>query len=159
MNNLNIESLFCGGEGRSRGGSGELERKGGVHTNGRLDINTLFKKKDPPKYAFSSKLLLRTIYNRRKVLDKCYGEIYEKCCESIVSANNAGLTDIVYEVTEFVPECSDYSSEDCLLLIQEKMKDEMIPTWIMPPNKIFISWFNLEIDLGENTPIFSEPFM
>lgn len=155
MNNLNIESLFCGGSFERGGGVSN----GGVHTNGKLDIETLFKKKDAPKFVFNSQLLLRTIYNKRKVLDKCYGDIYEKCCESIVSANNAGLTDIVYEVTEFVPECPEYSSEDCLLLIQEKMKEEMIPTLVMLPNKIFISWFNLEVDLGDRLPVFSEPYM
>jgi hypothetical protein len=141
MNNLNIESLF------------NIKDEFKPHSNGTLDINTLFKKKDPKKFVFNSQLLLKTVQKKKETLAKCYLTIYEKCCGSIMAANSAGLTEIIYEVTSIVPECPEYTTMECLQIIQQNFKQEHIPSRIIPPTCILINWNNIENDPNINHDI------
>jgi hypothetical protein len=134
MNNLNIESLF------------DIKDEFKPHQSGQLDIQTLFQKKDPKKFVFNSQVLLKTVRKRKEALENCYNTIYEKCCESIMAANSAGLTDIVYEVVMVYPECPEYSASDCVSIIQKKLNAECIQTIILSATSLFISWDGIEND-------------
>ena len=137
LENLNIETLFTTGE----------ENK--PHTNGKLDINTLFcdnmKNKD---YKFNSQILLEGVKKRRQKMNEYCLETYKTCCDTIVSANNSGLTDIIYEIPEFVPYCVEYKSTECLKIIEQKLKEEKITCLLLTKTKLFITWNNLEEKLN-----------
>lgn len=138
LEKLNIVNLFT--------------KKGGIkpHINGKLDINTLFKKKSDIEnnYSFNPHSLLDNITEKRKKLNDCYFRIYESCCETIKSANNLGLTDIFYDVPTFVIECSDYTPTECINKLQEKLTQNKITSLKMSRTKIFITWYELEKKLS-----------
>lgn len=133
LEKLNIENLFTTGEDNR------------PHTDGKLDINTLFcdnvKNKD---YKFNSQVLLDGVKKRRQKMKEYCVETYKTCCDTIISANNSGLTDIIYEIPEFVPDCLDYKSIGCLKYIEEKLKEQKISCLILTNIKMFITWNKLE---------------
>ena len=132
LERLNIENLF----------SNDLNKP---ITNGRLDINTLFKKSiDDDKVEFKSEILLNTIHKKREKINKTYNMIYKSCCDKIVSANSAGITDIIHEIPIVVQECIGYNSLDCLIFIQNKLQEQSILTKLLTKSKIFITWNALE---------------
>lgn len=137
LKSLNIENLF--GIGNSK-----------PHTNGKLDINTLFRKKtNNVDYAFDSDILLNSVRKRKSKLSETYANIYKGCCEIITNASNAGVTDIFFEVPENVIECTDYVSHDCLKFIKDKLSNQHISTKILSKKKIFITWHDLEEKMAQ----------
>jgi hypothetical protein len=134
MHKLNIENLFSS--------------KGGVkpHTNGKLDINTLFKKceKVNDNFVFDSEILLESIkIKKQKILD-CHLSIFKTCCESIISANSSGITDIIHEIPEHVPDVLDFNSKKCLVFIKNKLREQKISSTLLTNTRIFITWNDLE---------------
>lgn len=143
LEKLNIVNLFT--------------KKGGKkpHTNGKLDINTLFKKKinNIENYLFDPHSLLDNIIEKRKKLNFCYMKIYELCCDKIKSANNLGMTDTFYDIPAFVIECTDYDKNDCIEIIQKKLTENKITSLKISCTQIFITWFELEKKLFPNENI------
>lgn len=133
LEKLNIENLFATDDNRLS------------HCNGNLDINTLFG--DIVKienYEFDSQILLDGIFKKRQKLNECYTQSYKNCCETIISANNVGLTDIIYDVPKFMPDCIDYVSLNCLKFIEKKLHEQKISILPLSQTKMFITWINLE---------------
>lgn len=129
LSKFNIETLF-----------GET-----THANGKFDINTLFNSpSDISECTFDSDMLLKNIRKKKEKLNECYNSVYKSCCNSILSADNSGLTDIIYEVQQDIPECLGYNSANCLNFIREKLKRQRISCLVMTRTKIFISWKNIE---------------
>lgn len=137
LKSLNIENLF--------GINGTVP-----HTNGKLDINTLFKKNSKDsEYVFDSDTLLNGVRKRKAKVSETYLNFYRGCCEIITNASNAGITDITYEVPDNVIECVDYSPTECLKFIKEKLTEQHISTCVTSRRKIFITWHNLEEKLAK----------
>lgn len=146
--NINIENMF-GSETKV------------LCTNGKLDINTLFKYTDDDECTnveFDPNILLKGINKRKKKLNKTYAEFYKSCCDTIIKASEAGMTDILFEVPTHVIDCTDYVSYDCLVYIKEKLTDQHISTHIKSKKTIFITWHNLEKKLNESRQNFSETY-
>ena len=139
LEKLNIENLFICDDGTR------------PHTNGQLDINTLFRKHntDVKNYKFDSQALLSGARKRKQKIQECYMKMYKTCCDTIMSASKMGLTDIIFEVSEYVADCSDYSSTECLDYIDKKLTEEKILCEVISPIKIFISWHKLETDMDK----------
>ncbi len=137
LKSLNIENLFYSGSSKP-------------HTNGKLDINTLFKKKSQDSdFSFDSDILLNGVRKRKNKLSEVYANYYKGCCERVTMASNAGVTDIFYEVPDNIIECTDYVSLDCLKYIKERLRDQYISTKIVSKKKIFITWYDLEEKIAQ----------
>lgn len=114
-------------------------------TNGKLDINTLFKKPDNDvNFEFDSDVLLKGIRQRKKKLKETYANFYKNCCEIITKASDAGMTDLLFEIPNNVIDCIDYSPYDCLIFIKEKLALQCISSHIKSKRKLFITWYELE---------------
>ena len=145
LENLNIENLFTTNYGNK------------PHTDGKLDINTLFRNnsKNSKNYSFDSQVLLDGVKKRRQKVKECYSSTYKTCCETIISANNSGLTDIIFEIPEIIPDCLDFIPYECLKYIEEKLKEQKVACLILSKIRIFITWNNIEEKINEaeaNTP-------
>lgn len=119
-------------------------------TNGKLDIDTLFKKntKDTD-YQFDSDVLLLGVKRRKKKLLETHTNIYKQCCEIITKASDAGMTDLLFEVPDNVFDCIDYSPHECLKHIRDKLAEQQISCYIKSKKKIFITWHSLEEKLSK----------
>lgn len=135
LSKLNIENLF----------STDINKP----YCGNIDINTLFKneKKYNEDFSFDSKLLLKNLEKKRKKIKKCYSDIYKTCCDTIISANNSGLTDIIFQVPDDVPDCLNYNFFDCINNIIKELTEQKITCLQVSKTKIFISWVDLESKL------------
>lgn len=124
------------------------------HTNGKLDINTLFKNNSDntnnTNIEFDSDALLNGIRKRKVKLVDTHAEIFNGCCRTITSANDVGITDIFYDVPENIIECTDYDPKVCMKYIKEKLAEHEISSLIIKKSrtKIFITWKNLEEKLN-----------
>jgi hypothetical protein len=129
LSKFNIETLFGGTS----------------HTNGKFDVNTLFNTQDSQEnFTFDSNMLIRNITKKKEKLNECYNNIYKSCCTAILSADNSGLTDIIYEVQQYIPECLGYDSYDCICYIKRKLSRQKISCLITSTTKLFISWKNID---------------
>jgi len=134
LQKLNIENLFSSKAGNK------------PHTNGKLDINTLFKKceKINNKFVFDSEVLLESIKLKKQKIADCHLSIFKTCCESIITANSSGITDIIHEIPEHVPDVLDFDAKKCLSFIKDKLQEQKISCLILTQTRIFITWNNLE---------------
>lgn len=138
LEKLNIENLFSNQDGSK------------PHTDGKLDINTLFKNSKKEKdFTFDSHLLLSNVKKKKQKLKECYFEIYKNCCETILSADKSGITDIIYEIPHDIPECLDYQPADCLISLKNKLKKEDMSCLILNKFRLFISWKRLEYKIED----------
>lgn len=137
LKSLNIANLF-GGDGNA------------PHTNGKLDINTLFiKKNSVTEFSFDSDILLKGVRKRKLKVTETHANIYKGCCEIVTTASGTGATDIIYEVPDHVIECTDYDPYECLKFIKEKLMEQNISTHILTRKKIFITWHDLEEKINQ----------
>ena len=134
LEKLNIINLFTSTDGIH------------PHTNGKLDIETLFKKnpKHDKDFIFDPYVLLNNVKKKRQKLIECYFGVFKSCCTTILSADKYGITDIIFEVPFNIPECLDYKSEDCLESIKKKLNNNGISCLKLNKSRIFITWNNLE---------------
>lgn len=134
---LNIQDLF-----------GKFDHN--YSSSGRIDLESLFRKHTPSdEYRFDSTILLETVKKRKQKFKKFCSELFQICCETMISANDSGLTDIIFEVPDVVPECVDYKPAECLKFINEKLKEQKLSSLLLSKTKIFISWSNLEKKISE----------
>jgi len=134
LDKLNIENLFSIGTNTK------------PFTNGKLDINTLFKRKAQTEedIEFNSEILLYSINKKKEKINEVNINLYKNCCDKIVIADSSGITDIIYEIPTNIPECIGYNPFNCLKYIQNKLYSHCITSSIITQNKIFLSWINIE---------------
>jgi hypothetical protein len=126
MEKINIESLFhCK-----------------THSNERktLDVKAITQSQKP----FDTDILIETKEKRRKNLLNNYIKFYDLCLKKIEIANNLGKTDLLYAVAEFIPNCPDYKSADCIAYIKGKLERDSFDTYIIGNKTLFITWVYLE---------------
>ena len=136
LKNINIENLFS-------------TEKSIPHTNGKLDINTLFSSKVRKDFVVDPKVLLNGGIKRKKTLDECYINIYQTCWDTIVQADQAGITDIIFEVPEPV-NCRGYLSSECITIIEKNLmaiSKNAIKCKPLSNTRLFITWFGIENNL------------
>jgi hypothetical protein len=139
LKNLNIENLFSSSTTVPT-------------TNGKFDINTLFKNNGENKFEFNPTTLLNRNKKRKLNLETTFFNIFKECCKSITSANDIGLTDLFYNVPPNIIECIDYDTLKCMQYLQIELEKYHISSLIMEnsKNKLFITWNNLEEKLTNN---------
>ena len=145
LEKLNTQTLFCNGNNIP-------------HTNGKLDIETLFQKKsiNIKDYSFDSTILLNGIKQRKERLQEYYINMYKSCCDAITSANKSGITDILHAVPESVSEILDYDSLECMQYIKNKLNEQKISSTIWDKNKLFITWASLEKKINNERELLSK---
>ncbi len=139
LKSFNIENLFSSNESKP-------------HTNGKLDINTLFKNNSENiNFVFDSDILLNGARKRKVKLEDTHIDIFKGCCRTITEANDSGVTDIFYEVPLNIIECIDYDSKTCMKYVKEKLNEHNISSLIIKNSKtkMFITWKDLEKKLAE----------
>lgn len=112
------------------------------YIGGKLDIQTLFGNYN--RDNFDSRELLDIVKRKRKKLEECHEEAYKSCIRSIRLINNSGLTDMVFTVSSYIPDCVNYSPYICLKFIKHKLSQQLIDSTILSTTDIFITWHNLE---------------
>jgi hypothetical protein len=133
LRNINIENLFS-------------TEQSIPHTNGKLDINTLFASKARKDFTVDPKILLNGGIKRKRTLEECYINIYKACWETIVQADKSGITDIIFEVPEPIS-CIGYSSTECLNIIEKNLmavSNNGIKCNPLNDKRIFITWHGIE---------------
>lgn len=137
LKNLNIETFFSSKDTKP-------------HSNGKLDINTLFSSNSDNNFVFDADLLLEGSRRRKNKLDETQETIFKSCCRTIMTANESGITDIFYDVPEHIIECVDYDPKICLKFLKEKLSEHKIDSLIIKKSKtkIFITWNDLENKLN-----------
>jgi hypothetical protein len=137
LRKINIENLFSTDANKP-------------HTNGKLDINTLFaSKKSVNDFVIDPKILLTGGIKRKRMLEECYINIYKTCWDTIVQADKSGTTDIIFEVPD-APNCLGYSTLECITIIEKNLMSISNNGIICNPineRRLFITWYNIEKSL------------
>jgi hypothetical protein len=141
LKNICIENLIP-----SKTGNPEFN-----YIKGKLDINVISKNTrynddNDEKYSFDSKILLNNIYERRKRLRKWMVKMFNLCCEKIKTADELGLTDIMFEIPKVIVESSEFKHEQAIKYINENLKKQFLDTYIINYRQIFISWKYIELN-------------
>jgi len=135
LEKMNITNLFSSINGRK------------PSTNGRLDINSLFKTNiECDNFKFNSKILLNNFKDQQMKLKNKHVYFYKMCCEKIEHANDNNLTDITFDIPRYIPDCNLYKPHECLEYIKTKLEEEHISSVIISNTKIFITWYNLILE-------------
>jgi hypothetical protein len=122
------------------------------YANGTLDIDTLFSNNLDNKNEdrkFNSDILLKGITERRKRIRKVHVEMYNLCCSKIQSADSLGLTDIVFELPEYIPECPEFKHRLCIDYISTNLRKESLDTYMIDQRHLFITWKYVELNKEE----------
>lgn len=125
MDKINIENLF------------HCKTHNSSNT---LDIKTITQCQRP----FDTDILIETREKKRKTLLNYYLKYYDTCLKKIEIANNLGKTDLLFTVTEFIPNCPEYKSKDCLIYIKKKLDQKFFDTYIINNKTLFITWLYIE---------------
>lgn len=113
-------------------------------TGGNIDIQTLFQKKSQGEnFTLDTSVLLSNVIKKRKKVNECYGNIFRSCCDTIISANNSDLVDIIFEIPSYIPDCLEYNICDCLNFIKDRLSKDNISFLTLNKTKLFITWKTL----------------
>jgi hypothetical protein len=114
-----------------------------IHSNGALDINTLTKQfNNEIMYNMDIAQLQRIKQSQQKHIQNSYIKLYNVCCNQIVSANSLNLTDIIFEVNDFLIDSPGYNPSDCIDFISDNLQKHSISCVKLYSNKLFITWHN-----------------
>jgi hypothetical protein len=141
INKLDIETFFPNADNNIS-----------KYNGGRFDIDTLFKiNKDNEKLSNFNKMdLLKSIQNKKEKIKKQYIVMYNSCCSKIQDANNYSVTDIIYDIPEFITDFPDYKPQDCIKFIKKQLLKQSFESYIISDTQIFISWFSIVNDYENN---------
>ncbi len=151
LSNLNTAMLFKNNTNSSKPIPASSVKETEANFTKKITVDTLFKKSN--SYDFDSRVLLNTIYERKKKLNECYTAIFKKCCEQIKAADKLLLTHIEYVIPVW-SEYHNYSCKDCIEFIKNKLTEQKLNVFVMSKTKLCISWDDLEkkIDAEMNAP-------
>lgn len=133
MDKINIESLFhCKTRSSSR----------------TLDIKAITRSQRP----FDTDILIETRERKRVTLLNYYLKFYDTCLKKIEIANNLGKTDLLFTVTESIPNCPEYKPIDCIEYIKKKLDQGFFDTYIVGNRTLFITWIYIEANKEKINP-------
>jgi hypothetical protein len=117
---------------------------------GKFDINSISKDKyinDDPDINFNSEDLLKTIKKRREKTRAHLVISYNLCCEKIKEADEAGMTDLIFNLPNMIIMSNIYCKNiDIIRYISEKLKKQNLNTYIVSDTKLFITWKFIELN-------------
>jgi hypothetical protein len=95
---------------------------------------------------FNADILIKKRIEKREKLLNIYLKYYKICVEKITQQNNVNKYDLFFNVPNYIVECPEYNGKNCILYIQEKLKNNHFDTFIIENNTIFITWKYLELN-------------
>lgn len=107
-------------------------------------VNT--KKNYDDLHTFNIDSLIKIRRDKRERKLETFMRYYSRCFESIKILNNKNKTDIIYDVPDRVPECSDYSSIECIEFIENKLKEKYMDVYRINYKTIFVTWKFIEFN-------------
>ena len=114
-----------------------------------LDVESLFnlnEQKNKKKMNFNVDRLIKLREERKNKVLFQYEKVFGFCLNKITLANNMNKLEVVYDLPEAMYGSFEYNVFDCLMFIDEKLKEMGLETLIINENTIYISW----IELGKN---------
>lgn len=90
--------------------------------------------------------IIRENNEKKEKIKKIYKKMLSQCYTEITDANKNDLTDIIYDIPQFIYTEPNYNCRDCIEFIQSKLMKMMIDTYILSERSIFISWHNIELN-------------
>lgn len=134
MDKISIENLVP--NARKSAGAQSLDIKSLSNTLNSNDIAN----------TFNADVLINTNKVKREKLLQTYTKYYNHCVDQIVTLNNTGKTDLVYDVPSLVPDCKEYNPLNCLEFIALKLQREFIDTFYIDKTLLFITWKYIEFN-------------
>lgn len=117
-----------------------------VVTDDPLDVHSLFnleEQKNRKKMNFNLDKLVKLREERKNKVISQYEKVLGFCLNKITLANNMNMLEVIYEIPEVMFGSFEYNPVDCILYINEKLKDMKLDTLILDDFSLYISWSNL----------------
>lgn len=112
-----------------------------------LDVYSLYhpyEQKTINKINFDIDRLGKAKKEKKLKLLKEYERIYKMCLNKIMSINEIGRQDFIYEIPEAIFGFYDYDKSECLEYINKRIKKLCFDTIIVNDHSLYISWINIE---------------
>lgn len=121
-----------------------------------LDVQSLFnlnEQKNRKKINFNIERLIKLREERKNKVLSQYEKVFGFCLNKINLANNLNKLEVIYDIPEAMYGSFEYNQLDCLLYIDNKLKDMGLDTLLIDNNSLYISWLELgktKIKTNEN---------
>lgn len=119
-----------------------------------LDVESLFnlnEQKNRKKMNFNLERLIKLREERKSKILVQYEKVFGFCLNKITLANNLNKLEVVYNLPEAIYGSFEYNVVDCLMYVNDKLKDMGLETLILNESTIYISWVNLGKDKNEES--------
>jgi hypothetical protein len=137
MNDINIKNIFDNNYNQ------KCVKENNNYNN--LSVFDLTPKSNPFIKLTDDYLINKIKYNEQteqQKIQNLFDEKYNECLMKINSAIDINITDIFFQVSNGIFGYKLYNPYNCLMYIQEKLRNKNFDTLIINNNKIFISWKN-----------------
>ena len=117
-----------------------------------LDVQSLFnlnEQKNRKKINFNMERLIKLREERKNKVLSQYEKVFGFCLNKISLANTLNKVEVVYDVPEAMFGSFEYNVADCLIYIDNKLKEMGFETLFISDNSMYISWQDLG-KLGKN---------
>jgi hypothetical protein len=141
MDNINIQNIFDDNYNFTK----SITDNKNKYTLENLNVKDLTPSLNSYVKLTDDFLINKIKYNEaheKKKVSELYEVKYNECLMKINNAIDINMTDIFFQVTDAYFGYKLYNPYECLILIQEKLRNKKFNTLIISNNKIFISWKN-----------------
>lgn len=131
MDRINIDNLFPSAKQKGRSP---------------LDVYSLYHPKEAQREEenqFSIENLIQFREDKKKKAVVHYERIYTMCLNRIAYVNNMSKTDMVYHIPLAIYRCPEYDANECLKILETRLRAQYLDTLILNQNSLFISWLNV----------------
>jgi Family of unknown function (DUF5759) len=119
-----------------------------------LDVNNLYNTNDQKvknKINFNIERLIKLREERKRKILVQYEKVFNICLKKVSLANNLNYTEVIYDIPEAIYGHFDYNINDCLVYVNNKLKNMHLDTICINDKQIYISWINLEDNMKRIT--------
>ena len=88
--------------------------------------------------------LIKEQKEREEIKIQTFKKVYKTIEKKIVLASSSNYYYVWYEVPEFILGLPTYKLKDCIVYIQQKLKENNFETDLYSPNILLIKWFPKE---------------
>jgi len=88
--------------------------------------------------------LIKEQKEREEIKIETFKKVYKTIEKKIILASSSNYYYVWYEVPEFIMGLPTYKLKDCIVYIQQKLKENKFETDLYSPNILLIKWFPKE---------------
>lgn len=85
--------------------------------------------------------LIKEQKEREEIKIETFKKVYKTIEKKIILASSSNYYYVWYEVPEFIMGLPTYKLKDCIVYIQQKLKENKFETDLYSPNILLIKWF------------------